>query len=149
MNLALKLAASVATVAAVSTAAWFAASPRVSTPADAAADQPPAASSAAPPDAGEEPVVCVGSDTILRAPISNGECAAGETRYALESGKPPDCDDCNPWAGPRSRSSGSDRLATLEERVNQLERSPLFTVMNESGKPILTVSPGMVRRVAA
>ena len=144
MTLPVKVAVAVLGLSAASAAAWFVVAPRVTGPERAPRA---AATGEAPAAEGAEPVICVGSDTILRGAAPNGRCAAGETTLNLDSEEVPDCDDCNPFDdGQRlQRQQRRDRLSQLEERVEKLERHALLTVVSKDGKPVMKVSPAGAR----
>jgi hypothetical protein len=97
-----------------------------------------------PETASDSPMVCVGSDGILRAPEGE-ECPSGLREFVLEEGEPRllECGDCDdPWRRkPPPRPDPSNPLASLERRVDNLQKSPLLTVV-ERGVPIFTVRPG-------
>jgi hypothetical protein len=94
----------------------------------------------------DAPLVCVGSDSVLRMPGSE-DCPAGQRRFVLEEAetKVLECDDCDdPWRKkPPPPSNEGDPLADLRRRVGSLKKSPLFTVVDR-GVPIFAVKPGSV-----
>jgi hypothetical protein len=96
------------------------------------------------PKAGDSPIVCVGSDGILRAP-DGAECPSGVREFVLEEGEPRllECGDCDdPWRKkPPPTPDASDPLAHLKQRVDNLHKSALLTVVDR-GVPIFTVRPG-------
>ena len=89
--------------------------------------------SATPPSKSDVKV-CVGADGILRAARSGDSCPTGQQV------KQADDSPNNPKDDPSKR----DPIADLERRLANLERSPLFTVVDKKGRPILTVSPEKV-----
>jgi hypothetical protein len=94
-----------------------------------------------------ELIVCVGNDSVLRR-AQGGGCAAGERRIALAGAEPHthDCPDCDPWGrrDPAPPSDAEDPLAPFERRLAELERSPLFRVVDSAGNPVFTVAPGQI-----
>jgi len=88
--------------------------------------------------------VCVGSDSVLRAPAS-GICPPGSQQIKLAGPdiKKLDAVDENDPLGPTKRAKELDpRLAEFEKRISNLENSALFEVVNEKGDVIFSVAPG-------
>ena len=93
-------------------------------------------------------VVCVGPDSVLRSPLS-GVCPPGTERLSLSGPdvKKLDSADANGPSGPNaSRESDLDRrLAQLVQRVDDLEDSDLFEVVDSKDRVLFSVAPDKVR----
>jgi hypothetical protein len=95
-------------------------------------------------------VVCSGQDGILRAFRPSPGCPAGQTLMPLipESGDDGGLDildfgdEPKPKKGPRFKD---DALADLEQRIANLKKSPLFTVVDKEGNRLFQVAPHEVR----
>jgi|GEM_PF-1606822 len=94
--------------------------------------------------------VCVGSDSVLRSPDEKtGLCPKGTEQLTLawaelEKLDPPDEND--PLGPAKKKKSELDQqLADLEKRVNDLEGSPLFEVVDKAGRVMFSVAPGKVQ----
>ncbi len=98
--------------------------------------------------AGTEPpgiTACAGADLVLRIAAANGTCPAGTSPVKLgirdTKPDPPDCDDCDPLHDPASKPPSADaRLAALEQRIENLEKAPVFEVVDSTGSLIYRVS---------
>jgi hypothetical protein len=98
------------------------------------------------PAAGDDKViVCVASDSVLRA---SNTCSSGQTALpVLVTSAPPnpgwaDWDqlkDSTPPDDPQSNPLGD-----LEQRLGKLQKSPLFTVVDNADNPIFSVAPETV-----
>lgn len=128
----------------VAAAAWFALA------ADPAGPRP----STSRPEAGRaddgQLVVCIGPDAVLRTPAGDG-CPPGHDRRTLAGAEPQSlaCTDCDPWGSQQptwqtDSGDGADPIGSLEQRLERLERSPLFTVIDQAGRPVFSVAPGRV-----
>jgi hypothetical protein len=135
MTLAGRLVALVAGTAAATSIGWTA----VQRPAVRPQKPNPAARAAASAD---DIVVCAGTDGVLRSADAGG-CGAGLKRVKLDHAETQvsDCDDCTAWSPLKPTPAVDDPLAGLEDRVDRLHKSPLFTVVDKSGNPIFAVGP--------
>ncbi|HSK09713.1 MAG TPA: hypothetical protein VK911_09055, partial [Vicinamibacterales bacterium] len=86
----------------------------------------------------------------LRTPAGDG-CPPGHDRRTLAGAEPQSlaCTDCDPWGSQQptrqtDSGDGADPIASLEQRLERLERSPLFTVIDQAGRPVFSVAPGRV-----
>ena len=91
--------------------------------------------SAATPPSQSDVKVCVGPDGVLRAAHTGDGCPAGQSQLKQADGT---------TDGPQHDPSKNDPIADLERRLANLERSPLFTVVDKKGHPIFAVSPEKV-----
>ena len=94
-------------------------------------------------------IVCIGADSVLRSPAS-GICPSGSTQMALAGPdiKKPDTENTKDPLDPNKstkKSTESDRLAGLEDRISKLENSSLFEVVNKGGNVIFSVAPGSLQ----
>src|SRR5438477_4399989 len=114
----------------------------------------PSGNPANPPPDGTA-MVCVAADSVLRAFDIGTGCPAGQTALALTPAGNNSADGPNvldledDWgrknpAAPAKPSGETDPLADLELRMDKLERSPLFTVVDEQHNPIFAVTPNSV-----
>jgi hypothetical protein len=93
--------------------------------------------------------VCIGLDSVLRAPDEKtGLCLKGSQQLSLarpEIAKPEtdDSDPLGPAKGPGETSTKV--LADIERRLSDLEKPPLFEVVNETRRVIFSVAPGRVQ----
>lgn len=91
--------------------------------------------------------VCVGPDSVLRAPAS-GVCPPGSRQTNLAGALvSADVVDASDALGPtKKREATLDwRLQKLEERVASLQNGALFEVVNEKGDVIFRVTPDRVQ----
>ena len=99
-------------------------------------------------------IVCVAPDSVLRAVPIGHTCSSGQSSLPVRLVKndlwdPPsvwDFDDSkqpNDSALPRPVPP-DDPLADLQRRLSNLQRSPLFTVVDTRGDPIFEVAPETV-----
>jgi hypothetical protein len=96
---------------------------------------------------GGDVIVCVGTDAVLRD-AGSGDCPAGSARLALSGpdrkARDVDGDEGDPLGtneATTNQKPGSDHLADLARRLDRLNKSSLFTVVNKQGNPIFTVTP--------
>jgi len=87
--------------------------------------------------------VCVGADSILRSPES-GICASGSQQFKVSGPgiSKVDATDGDPTAQPDESEAGP--LAAIEDRLNKLETSSVFEVVDTEGRVIFSVAPGRV-----
>jgi hypothetical protein len=103
------------------------------------------AAQAKPAAIGSGGLVCAGTDSILRLAQSTA-CPEGQTPLpvsATTTAPPPEFNgpSSNDWppANPNSHT-----LENLEQRINTLRNSPLFTVVDARGTKIFTVKPDWI-----
>jgi hypothetical protein len=93
-------------------------------------------SSAGTSSAGDTVVVCVGSDSMMRA-VNGSGCPTGQTLLDVN------CAGCGAEAGQDARHM-QEELAELDRRVKQVHKSSLFTVIDKEGHPIFSVGEDRV-----
>jgi len=93
--------------------------------------------------------VCVGSDSIMRSPdAKTGFCPAGTEKISLAAAdleKPDNDDDDALDPKKKPEDAGSDPLSDIEKRLDDLEGSPLFEVVDNSGRVMFRVAPEKVQ----
>lgn len=102
------------------------------------------ANQAGVPKADEELIVCAGQDAVLRLKDNEKECPTGQDRVELEEAEeePLDWDADGLEEEPPKSGSASAAITELERRVAELERRPMFEVVDKAGRPIFRVAPG-------
>ncbi len=94
--------------------------------------------------------VCVGSDSVLRSPDEKtGFCPKGTEQLTLAKADVDKLDetDENDPLGPTKKEKAEldQQLDALEKRVEDLEKAPLFEVVDKTGRLIFSVAPGRVQ----
>ena len=125
-----------ASVAALSIATWF--------------QDPAIGQQSSGAQAGSNDItVCVGPDSIMRAPdVKTGFCPPGTEKLSVAAAdlEKLDNDDDDPL-GPKKepKEPGADPLSGVEKRLSDLEASPLFEVVDDKGRVMFSVAPGKVQ----
>jgi hypothetical protein len=91
-------------------------------------------------------LVCVGKDGVLRS--AGAGCRPDEQLIKLDRAetKISECEDCDGWGAPPkgsqagADSGADDRIGQLEQRLDALERSPWFKVVDKTGRVIFEVA---------
>jgi hypothetical protein len=81
---------------------------------------------------GSTVVVCVTSDSLLRA-VSGGSCPSGQTVLNV------DCVGCGSQRHDQDARHLKEELADLRRRLDAVHKSSLFTVVDKDGAPIFSV----------
>ena len=96
--------------------------------------------------------ICVGPDSVLRSPAS-GICSSGSDQVKLagpEIKKLDNVDEKDPLGPTKKEESKLDQeLSELERRVNDIENSSLFEVVDKTGRVIFSVAPGRAQLYGA
>jgi hypothetical protein len=99
--------------------------------------------------ANNDVTVCVGPDSIMRSPdAKTGFCPTGTEKLTLAGAdlvKPDDDDDDALVPTPKPIQMKSDPLSDIEKRLSDLAASPLFEVVDDSGRVMFRVAPEKVQ----
>jgi len=94
----------------------------------------------------QDTVLCVAADGALKVPGPKGCGSEGRVVVDHVDTRFLDCDDCTAWDQPQPHNQPPrDPVDALDERVNRLHRSPLFTVVDQYDDPIFAVGPDHTR----
>jgi hypothetical protein len=93
----------------------------------------------------------VGPDSVLRVPPRGGaDCPAGTRQLELagpsNEAKNLGCAGCDPWEDTTAAdvAKANPKLAELEHRLENLEQSSLFVIVDKQGRKVLSVGPGVM-----
>jgi hypothetical protein len=120
---------------AASAAAYFAIAPSTG---PGAADDGGSPAEAAEGDEGEARLrPCVAPDRVLYASTKSGRCLPGHRRLELDDDEDGTCELCDPFEDQDEREKASE----LEARIEALEKTPYFEVVDENDRVIFRVGP--------
>jgi hypothetical protein len=81
---------------------------------------------------------CIGPDQIFYASRQDGLCLPGHRLYKLEEDEDDTCELCDPF---EDEAKDAEKADELEDRINALERSPYFEVVDTDDRVIFRVGP--------
>ncbi len=81
---------------------------------------------------------CVGPGSVLYASRSDGTCLPGHRPFELDDDEEDTCELCDPFD---DENKDADKANELEDRIEALERTPYFEVVDKNERVIFRVGP--------
>lgn len=121
---------------AASAAAYFAVAPATSAPGAAGNGGSAATESLAQGQVSLGP--CVGPGDVLYASRADGTCLPGHRRFVLDDEEEDTCELCDPFD---DEKDATEKANGLKSRIEALERTPYFEVVDKNDRVIFRVGP--------